>query len=499
MDRERRKILLIEPPFYRLFKNTYSLDRFPLSLGYLSGVIRSWSRWEVMAYNADFHPHGESMKIGYLSGPGFESYMRNIEDPSAAIWNEIASVITGFGPDVVGISAKSQNFAAARMTARLLKRLGAGIPVVMGGPHPSMIGAQLLNYPEIDIGVRGEGEVTITEILGALDREEPLDAVRGIVFRKNGAVVETPPREYIPDLDVLEFPHRIAPHVLKDYDRYPVSAFEYIFATRGCSYNCFFCGSRKIWSRKVRFRSVGNVVEEILGLRGMGLTYVHFDDDTFGVTRAYIRELCRALIEHCPGLRWSCELHVRLVEDEIVSLMKEAGCYSIQIGIESGNNEILAAMKKHITIEEAYDACETIKRNGIEVKAFFIVGFPQETEETLRDTARAMRKIKCDRLSYSIFTPYPGTEAYDYCRERGLIGDGFEDGLYYHQSPENCFCEHISPERFRVLARRIERMVDRKNTLNRLGKLFSAGVIGKIREYGIRRSLARGKQILCGK
>ncbi|UCF06843.1 MAG: radical SAM protein [bacterium] len=499
MNSERRKILLIEPPFYRLFKSRYSLDRFPLSLGYLAGAIRGSKRWDVMAYNADFHPRSELMKVGYLTGPGFENYLNSLKEPSGEIWSEVRSVLEEYTPSIVGISAKSQNFASARMVARLVKEMDERIVVVMGGPHPSMLGGKLLDYPEIDIVVRGEGEKTITELLAAIEKRDAFDDVRGISFRKGGRIVENPQREFIQDLDKLDFPHTIAPAVLRDYSSYPSSAFQFVFATRGCPYDCFFCGSRKIWSRKVRFRSVDNVIGEIESLRKLGLRYIHFDDDTFGVTKAYIRSLCNVLIERCPGLRWSCEVHGKLVDDEIMSLMKASGCYSVQIGIESGNNEILAAMKKNITIEEASAACEIIKKHGISVEAFFIVGFPQETEETLQDTVNAMKELHCDRLSYSIFTPYPGTEAYEFCKERGLIDERFDESLYYHQSPANCFCMNISPERFRVLAGRIERLVDRKNKLSRIKRIFSANVFKKIRERGIAESIKRGKKLLCGR
>ena len=245
----------------------------------------------------------------------------------------------------------------------------------------------------------------------------------------------------------------------------------------------FFFGSRKIWSRKVRFRPPENVVREIKGLRKKGLRIVHFDDDTFGINRRYITNLCNALITHCPGLKWSCELHVKLVDEQTISLMKAAGCVSIQIGIESGNNEILKKMRKNITIEEALLACKIIKKHGIELHAFFIVGFPQETENTLNDTVVAMKKIKCNTLIYSIFTPYPGTEAFEFCKENGLIDDNYDISLYNHKSPANCFCINITPERFRMLVSKIEKMVDRKNSLNRIKKVFSLNTFWRIKSW----------------
>jgi len=499
MKRNQYRILLIEPPFYRLFKDTYALDRYPLSLGYLAGAIRKETDWNVMVYNADFYPQGESIKVSYLASIGFDNYLNNLKDLSALVWEGIKLTISEYKPAVVGISAKSQNFASARIVAKLAKEVNEQIIVIVGGPHPSMVGLDVLSCPDIDVGVKGEGENTIVELLNAIEGQKKFDSIQGIIYRKDGQFIENAPREFMKDLDALCFPHESAPEVLKDYDQYPLSAFGKIFATRGCPYNCFFCGSRKIWSRRVRYRSSENVVREIKALQKMGLKIINFDDDTFGVNKRYINDLCNSLIMHCPGLKWSCELHVKLVDEQTISLMKAAGCYLIQTGIESGNNEILKEMRKNITIEEALSACEIIKKHGIELQVFFIVGFPQETEDTLNNTVTVMEKINCDTLVCSIFTPYPSTEAFEFCKENGLISDDYDVSLYNHQSPKNCFCINITPERFRILVSKIEKMVDRKNALNRIKRVFSLNTFRRIQELGIDKSIHKGIKVFIGK
>jgi hypothetical protein len=139
MNEHRRRILLVEPPFYRLYKNTYSLDRYPFSLGYLAGTIRRETEWGVIAYNSDFSPRSESMKLHYLMGHGFENYLSNLREPRGGVWNEVRSTTAEYEPTVVGILAKSQNFASARMVAKLTKELSDGTIVIVGGPHPSMV------------------------------------------------------------------------------------------------------------------------------------------------------------------------------------------------------------------------------------------------------------------------------------------------------------------------------------------------------------------------
>jgi len=370
---------------------------------------------------------------------------------------------------------------------------------VVGGPHPSMVGSEVLRCSDIDLVVKGEGEETLVELLKALESTDNWRAINGLIYRKDALIVENPPRKFIEDLDSLCFPHIFAKEVLKDYNKYPKAAFGYIFATRGCPYNCFFCGSRYIWSRQVRFRTPAHVIDEIKGLQAQGIRLFYFVDDNFGVNKDYLSDLCNALIKHCPGIKWNCEFHINLVENETISLMKKAGCFSIQIGIESGNNEILKRIRKNITIERAYAAARIIKKQGIVLQAFFIVGFPEETEQSLQDTIKAMKKIKCDVITYSIFTPYAGTEAFEFCRNKGLIGKDYDVSLYNHQSPANHFCMHIPADRFRIKACEIEKMVDRKNCLNRVKRMFSPTTFDMIRELGVTGSIRKGLQIFMGR
>jgi radical SAM superfamily enzyme YgiQ (UPF0313 family) len=497
--KNHRKILLIEPPFYRLYKNSYSLNRYPLSLGYLAASIKKFTQWDITVFNADFNPENEFIKTTFLAGQGFNNYLENLRDISAPIWQEIFSNIEEENPDVIGISVKSQNLASSLIIAKLIKNYDANIKIIFGGPHPSMVGKELLLHKEIDFVVIGEGEITIVELLNAFEGDCEYEQINGIAYKKNGVVIQTPPRTYISNLDILPFPIMYATEVLKYYEQYPPDSFKYIFASRGCPYDCFFCGSDKIWSHKVRHRTVQNVIEEIKYLQNIGITTIHFDDDIWGIKKSYIYEFCDELKDKCMGIKWSCELHVNIVDEDIIKKMKSAGCYSIQIGVESGNNEILKKNKKNITLEKAFEAARLIKKNKIDLVAFFIVGFPDESADSLNDTIQAMKKIKCDQIAYSIFTPYPGTEAFIYCKSLGIVNDSFDVSLYNHQSPLNYFSKNIQPEYFRKILSKTEKMVDRKVLMYRIRQIFSAGILNKIKMFGIIYSLKRAVRIFTGK
>ena len=244
MNAPRRKILLIEPPFYRLFKSTYSLDRYPLAFGYLAGMIRRHTDWELLVYNADFHGQTEPMKVGYLAGQGFGDYIAALEDPTGPVWDEVRATVAEFAPDVVGISVKSQTCASSLIVARIAKELNRDTLVVMGGPHPTIRGQEVLESSDVDACCAGEGDQTIVELLRSIEAGKPFDGVKGVMYRHDGHVVQNPQRDYIQDLDTLPFPHADAAEVLKDFDNHPITAFKNIMAIRGCPFNCAFCGSR---------------------------------------------------------------------------------------------------------------------------------------------------------------------------------------------------------------------------------------------------------------
>jgi anaerobic magnesium-protoporphyrin IX monomethyl ester cyclase len=470
---EARRILLVEPPYHRLFKSTLSLDRYPLGLGYLAAAVRMNTDWDVLVYNADFCGSSEQLRMSYLSGEGFVSYRKAIEDPAHPIWREVRATIEEYRPRVVGITARSPNAASAFRTAALAKEADPSITVVLGGPHATAVGAEALRVSAIDIVAQGEGERTIVELLQAIARGGPLGGITGISYRDGPRLVRNPERTLIEDLDELPIPHEAAPLVLKDHALHLVTAFRHLISSRGCPFACYFCDSRATWGRQVRYRSTDSIMREIHGLREKGLHFIHFSDDTFGSNRQRLAELCEALIDHGQGVQWGCETHVGLIDQRTVALMRRAGCHSIEIGIESGSDEILRKIRKETTIAQALSALEIIHQAGIETVALFVAGFPDDTEATLADTFSAMKRARSDRIHFGIFTPYPGSEAYEDCRARGLIKEDHDPSLYGHQSPLNSFCQNVRHERLREIVTEMEKLADRKNSLSRFRSIFT--------------------------
>jgi len=489
IHKSNKKIMLIEPPFYRLYHDQFCLVKYPLGLGYLSGAILKNTNWTVQTYNADFNaekkvfdPEGD-----YISGVGFKRYLSSLKNYSFPIWDEVKNSIKNFNPSVIGISAKTQNFVSASIVAKIAKEINPDIKIIVGGVHPTMNGAKVLDCKDIDFLCIGEGEKTIVELLLALESDTDLDSVKGIIFRNNGKIITTKPQSYVENLDSLDFPLTNAPKVLKDFEKYPKEAFGYIFASRGCPYACTFCESKSMWTRKVRYRSPENVIAEMKQMYDFGIRKVNFDDDTFGISKKNIKAINNLIHDELPKMTYTCETVVQLAKDEdVVKDMKHGGCTATFVGIESGNNEILKKIKKTQTTDECVKAMQNLKKHGIESHAFIMVGFPDETEETFKQTMDFIPKLNPDGVIFSIFTPYPGSDIYNECTDKGIIDGDFDLVLYNHQSPLNCFTKNIPKQRFYELREEAFKFVDK---YNRKAK-FKRG-LASLRNLGVRATWKR--------
>lgn len=457
-----RRLLLVEPPFYRLFDDAYSLCRYPLGLAHLAAAAAEATGWRVRAYNADFAGQGRSLSVTHLAGEGHRRYLALLADPAAALWREVEAVLADQAPAVLGLSIKSACLASARRVAALAKGLDPRTLVVAGGPHPSAAPGLVLADPNFDLCVAGEGERTLVELLRCLLEGGDPGRVPGVASRDRGGIRFAAPRPLLADLDRLPRPLDRAPELLLEHHRYPAKALGHLMATRGCPQRCSYCASHLIWGRRPRFRAPRAVAAELTLMGRAGIGRAHFDDDTFGVESGYLRRLCGAIAQDCPGLAWSCETHVRLATEANLAAMRKAGCHTVQLGVESGDDRVLRAVGKGFTVAGALEACRLVRAGGLRLEVFLMAGFPQETEESLGRTLALARDLDCDKLIFSLFTPHPGTEAHRLCLSRGLLATDHDFSAHHHQSPANHFCPEIAPARFRELAGEIERLAQER-------------------------------------
>jgi len=319
--------------------------------------------------------------------------------------------------DAVGMSVTSPLLDRAVEVLAFIKELRPDLPCVMGGPHASA-------FPEdglargFDYAVVGDGEETMASLMAAL-RRGGVDSVPGLAFRKADGEVRVNPQRFIADLDSIAFPDR----TYLDYSKYEKVGF---ITTRGCPYKCFYCKPMqdKLFGRKIRRRSPGNVVREIVEVfRLLGKRIVHFRDDTITIGGLeWFQEFHDLLRKAMPeGIQFQCNSRVDQITEEKLGLMKAAGCVQIFFGVESGSQKILDFYQKGTTPDQAVRAFRLCKKFKIQAVAAIMLGAPVETVEDMKLTFRLIRRIKPDNWIVYTTTPFPGNYLYDYAKENNLL------------------------------------------------------------------------------
>ena len=323
--------------------------------------------------------------------------------------------------DLVGISTDTTRH---RQALRLAKKAKAnGCTVVMGGPHPGYVDEEILSTKRVDFIVRGEGEVTFSKLVAALEkRNGQFDSIQGISFFSNGELVRTPPRPFIEDLDSLPFPARHLIHI-DDYQRTKIGGrpITPMITSRGCPYQCVFCASSHFWGRRMRVRSVASVLRELEEVyHRYRFNAVAFVDDTFNLIPKRVIEICHGIVEKKLDLWWWCLSRIDLLlrNEEMVKEMVGAGAKSVFIGVESSSPRTLEELRKGFHVEETVRTVEMLKQNGLEIHASYILGGLHDTVKTIHDTIRFAKRLDTNVAQFAILTPYPGTAIYQQVKDR---------------------------------------------------------------------------------
>ena len=355
----------------------------------------------------------------------------------------ISQVLREERPDLVGITANTIQIKAAWRVAQEIKA-EIDLPIILGGPHPALLPEESAQRPEVDIVVRGEGEVTWADLCQKLEAGASLEEVEGISYRQNGGVTHNPDRPVIADVDRLPLP---AHHLFKmerytnlqpTLDTVEGKSFS-IITSRGCPYRCTYCS--QILPRIWRMRSAENVVAEWRWLvKDLGAKEIGVLDDSFNINRTRVLAICDLLISeglnHVPWIMIN-GIRANLVDEELLGKMREAGCIRTAFGVESGNQEILdTVIDKHLTLEEIRAAFKAARSVGMETIGFFIIGLPGETEETMEDTIRFACELDPLVANFSMATPFPGTEMREVVLEKGrLLAQDWDDYAFFENRP----------------------------------------------------------------
>lgn len=373
-----------------------------------------------------------SLGIAYLvSVLKKAGYKASLDDGAGVTEKEMLEKIKKISPDVVGITMNTTNRFEALSLAKKVK-LMLKIPIILGGPHPSLLPEQLLkNYSYIDYVIRGEGEENIVPLIKSIEKKYSLKKIKGISYKENGKIINNAPSKPIENLDKLPFPewkyfdlkkYSGQEEYPKEFRNHPIGS---IISSRGCPYRCTFCSSSNLWGHKIRFRSAKNVLEEIKMLYGLGVRFFVYNDDNFTSDKKRAIEICKLMIEEGLNKKmgWQCRAEVNLMDDELLSWMKKANCTMIEFGIEDCSEEGIRWFKKSHNQEQVKKAFALCKKYGIQIKSYFIVGGDFETKENISRKKEYIEELNPDVTTASILLAYPGTEIYSLGKEKKLWND----------------------------------------------------------------------------
>ncbi len=344
--------------------------------------------------------------------------------------NDIFNGILRFSPDIIGISAVTPAITRAQDLAALIKQSFPHILIVLGGPHITSVPLETMGRtPAVDVGVIGEGERTIQEIVRFFDGTmESLRGMPGTILRysSNNGLVINQPRELIANIDQLGLP---AYDLIASQDGIMPALFKtrrlpaiHAITSRGCTHSCTFCNTN-LFNKRVRFHSPEYVVSLVKYLMSLGYREISFEDDNFTALKSRLEKVCSYIIDNKIDVSWSVNARIDTVDEKMLSLMKEAGCWYISYGIESGSQETLDRINKKITLAEIRRKITMTRRIGILVKGFFIIGFPWETKQSIQNTIDFALSLNLSDLNVFPLTPFPGTAIYEQAKTRGAFDD----------------------------------------------------------------------------
>jgi radical SAM superfamily enzyme YgiQ (UPF0313 family) len=366
------------------------------------------------------HPHAG---LGYLGAysleKGHETYA--IDAKYEGIDNStVLNRILMIKPNLLGFTMRTPDVRECEKIASVVKANLPDTMIIVGGAHVTGLKERVLSEcPNFDVGVIGEGEETFCDLLVLEgDKKRVVDNIKGIIFRKNGGIYKTEPRNYIENIDTLLYPA---------WQLFPKGNDWPLFTSRGCPFSCSFC--QRVMGQRVRTMSPKRVIKEMKkNISDFNASFFQIEDEVFGINKNWVNELLDSIIGEGINqkVQWIANSRVNIANLEIYKKMRDAGCIGLGFGIESGNQKILDTVDKGIKLEQAENAISVAKNAGLQTHVFFILGHPGETKKTIRDTINFACKLNPYSVAFGMMIPYPGTKIYEMAKK----GEGGYKGFH---------------------------------------------------------------------
>jgi anaerobic magnesium-protoporphyrin IX monomethyl ester cyclase len=398
---------------------------------------------------------------------------------------EVIQLVSRLNPEIVGITCGSATFRRCLETVHAVKKTLPSCKVVVGGWHASYLPDSLLQQPEVDYVVMGEGERTMVELarhITAGKEDADLAGIAGVGYKRNGTVAKNAPK-FISNMDEIPFParHLLPMHL---YDR----TIEFLKAkpadtmsiARGCPFSCSFCETKKLWGNTCRTFSPARVLDEVEYLAAkFGTRGIYFLNDNFTIKKKETEQLCDLLKKSNLDLEWVCDTRTDLVNRELLQKMKDAGCKAIWFGVESGSPKILKRINRTIPLEQTENAFKLCKQVGIRVACSFMLGFPDETLEDLEATRRFADKLDPDWCQFNVFIAYPDSSLYEELLQKGTY-NRIDEFLLTVKTADIDYKSLMAIQRrfFRehnIMPKRVLRRIRREGVLNFVRRRLHSG------------------------
>jgi anaerobic magnesium-protoporphyrin IX monomethyl ester cyclase len=379
-----------------------------------------------------------------------EKYSISIIDCAARgdDWEDLSSQVSQFKPDIIVLSTGTPTINNDLNLCAWLKEKFPQIITIAFGTHVTALDKESMKkYPSIDFIVRNEPEITIKELVRALLMNDPIESIQGITFRdKNRGTVSNPARPFIENLDSLPFPawHKVDINLY----RLPLKGNRYLIVSplRGCPYRCSFCTCQTYYGNRVRRRSPESVISEIrYDMEKFGVKDFFFWAETFVIDKEFVRRLCNGILEAGIKISWTANSRVDTVDESLLKLMADAGCWMLSYGIESAEQKVLDSVLKGTKVEHAKIAIDASRKAGIKTAGHFIFGLPGDSEESIKKTIDYAMTLDLDFAQFYSAVPFPGSQIYSEALTKGWIkSDGFEN---YRQDNAIMILPSLPPER----------------------------------------------------
>ncbi len=387
------RILLIHPPCEKeIYQRFLGLVAPPIGLAYVAAALEN---------------DGNEVKIIDMPAEG--------EDIG-----DVKKEIERFHPDVVGVYCVTYRVNHANVVINTAKEVDADIKTLMGGPHASLLAEDCMENKNLDAVVCGEGEITTPKLVRTWESGSDLANVKGIVFRENGQINRSAPRE-LADVDSLPYPAR---HLLP-MDKYRLfGAFKLgtMVSSRGCTFGCQYCSVAAIYGKKWRPRSAKRIVDEMEYLqKNYDIDALMFMDDNFDLDKKRVMALCDEIMERDLDILWGYQSASVIRDEEMLKKLRDAGCRIITYSIETSSRRSIDVMKKKVDMQQVRDVFQMSKEMGMIRIANIILGLPGENEKDVEESIELTKALDPEYALFFLPAPYPGTKFYETAEKMGMI------------------------------------------------------------------------------